>query len=60
MGCGQCGLRQLADSTRRDLPAAARYPGRLGHGGERAGDGVRQHGRRLCHGRRLYARSVDR
>ena len=35
-------------------------PRRLGHRRQRAGDGVRQHGRRLRHRRRLHARSVDR
>ena len=41
--------------ARRDLSPAARDPGRLGHGGQCPGDGVRQYGRRLRHGRRLYS-----
>ena len=35
-------------------------PDELGHRRQRAGDGVRQHGRRLRHRRRLHARPVDR
>ena len=35
-------------------------PGELGHRGQRAGDGVRQHGRRLRHRRLLHPRPVDR
>jgi pyruvate,orthophosphate dikinase len=35
-------------------------PGKLGHGRQRAGDGVRQHGRNVGHRRCLHARSLDR
>ena len=35
-------------------------PDELGHRGQRAGDGVRQHGRRLRHRRRLHPRPLDR
>ena len=35
-------------------------PGRLGHRGQRPGDGVRQYGRDLGHRRRLHPRSLDR
>ena len=35
-------------------------PGELGHGRQRAGDGVRQHGRDLRHRRRLHPQPVDR
>ena len=42
------------------LPPAPRHPGELGHRRQRAGDGVRQHGRHLRHRRRLHAQSLDR
>ena len=45
-------VRQLDEPARQHLSPAARHPGRLGHRGQRAGDGVRQHGRRLRHRRR--------
>ena len=35
-------------------------PARVGHGRQRAGDGLRQHGRRLRHRRRLHARPGHR
>ena len=36
------------------------YPARLGHGGQHLLDGLRQHGRRLRHRRRLHPRSGHR
>ena len=42
-------VRQLDEPARHHLPPAARHLRRLGHRGERAGDGVRQHGRGLRH-----------
>ena len=42
------------------LPPHARHPRELGHGGQRPVDGVRQHGRRLRHRRRLHPQPVDR
>ena len=36
-----------------------RHPARVGHGRQRAGDGLRQHGRRLRHRRGVHARSGD-
>ena len=52
-------LRQLGQPARRHLPLDVQHPVELGHGGHRAGDGLRQPGRRLRHRRRLHARSVD-
>ena len=43
-------VRLLAQSARQDLSPPARHPRRLGHGGQRAGDGVRQPGRRSATG----------
>ena len=49
-----------------DEPARHTYrrlhniPDELGHGGERAGDGIRQYGRQFRHRRRFYAQSLDR
>jgi pyruvate,orthophosphate dikinase len=40
--------------------AAARHPRELGHGRQRAGHGVRQHGRDLRHRRGLHPQPVDR
>ena len=48
------------NAARHHLPRAARHPGELGHGRQRAGDGVRQHGRDLGHRRRLHPQSLDR
>ena len=42
------------------LSPPAQHSGKLGHRGQRAGDGVRQHGRDLRHRRRLHPQSVDR
>jgi pyruvate,orthophosphate dikinase len=47
-----------------DAPRAIKYRGSTRsrasrHGGERADDGLRQHGRRLGHGRRVHAQPVD-
>jgi pyruvate,orthophosphate dikinase len=39
------GVRKLDEPSRDHISAAARHPGRLGHCGQRAGDGLRQHGR---------------
>ena len=50
------GSRDRAKTYRR-LNA---HPRRLGHRGQRPGDGVRQYGRDLGHRRRLHPRSLDR
>ena len=49
------GLRILGQSASHHVPEAEQDPVRLGDGGQRAGDGVRQHGRRERHGRGLHA-----
>ncbi len=49
-------VRLLDEPARQHLPPPARHPGELGHGGQRAGHGVRQHGRGLRHRRLLHPR----
>ena len=60
LGRHRRGVRELDEPARGHLPQAARHPFPLGYGGQRAGDGVRQHGRGLRDRRRLHARSLDR
>ena len=48
-------VRLLAQRARQDLSPPARHPRQLGHGGQRAGHGVRQPRRHLGHRRRLHA-----
>ena len=61
-----CGARSARCSSswmnaaRDDLSPPARHSGDLGHRRQRAGDGVRQHGRDLGDRRRLHPQSVDR
>ena len=50
----------VEERPRHRLPPAVRHPGRVGHGRQRPGDGVRQHGRRLGDRRRLHARPGHR
>ena len=57
VGRGRCGVRVVAVGTRQGLSPFERHSRRLGHRGQRAGDGVRQHGRHLGHRRRVHARS---
>jgi hypothetical protein len=45
-------------TARQGLPRHARHPRELGHRVQRAGDGLRQPGRRLGHGRGVHARSL--
>ena len=54
------GVRLLDEPARDHLSAPAQHPGKLGHGGQRPGHGVRQHGHDLGDRRRLHAQSVDR
>ena len=54
------GPRFMDERPRRHLPQAARHPGRVGHGGHGAGHGLRQHGGRLRHRRRLHPQPVHR
>ena len=60
LGCDRRRLRLLGDAARGHLPPPQRHRPRHGHGRERAGDGVRQHGRGLRHGCRLHPQSLDR
>ena len=50
------GVRLLGRSARGRLPPHQRHPRRLGHGGQRAADGLRQSRRALGLGRRLQPR----
>ena len=50
------GVRLVDGQARGRVPPHQPHPGRLGHGGERAADGVRQQGRQLVLGRGLLAR----
>ena len=58
VGRGGRRLRQLDERPGQVLSPHARHPRKLGHGGERAVDGVRQHGRDLRHRGRLHPQSV--
>ena len=50
----------LDERARDDLSQAARHSGIVGHRGQRAGHGVRQHGRHVGDRRCLHAQSLDR
>ena len=54
------GVRLVDRRPRRGLPADQPHPGRVGHGGQRPADGVRQHRRRLRDRRRVQPRRGDR
>ena len=54
------GVRLLDGRPRRLLPAHQPHPGRVGHGGQRPADGVRQHRRRVRDRRRVQPRRGDR
>ena len=60
LGRDRRGVRLLDEPPRHHLSPAARHPGRMGHRGQRAGHGVRQHGRGLRHRRVLHPRSLHR
>ncbi len=60
VGRDQRRVRQLEQRPRRRLPPHVRHPRRLGHGGQRADDGLRQHRRRERHRRRLHAQPRQR
>ena len=53
-------VRLVAGQARRDLPAHQPHPRRLGHGLQRAADGVRQQGRHVVLGRGVLARRGHR
>ncbi len=54
------GVRLLEFQTCHRLPALQQNSRRLGHGGKRGLDGVRQYGRRLGNGSRVHARPEHR
>ncbi|MGY4486033.1 hypothetical protein ACVWWR_005224 [Bradyrhizobium sp. LM3.2] len=60
LGRDRRGVFILDERARGDLPQAARHSGILGHRGQRAGHGVRQHGRDLGNRRCLHPQPVDR
>ena len=60
LGRHRRGVRLVDEPARHHLSPPARHPGKLGHGGQRPGHGVRQHGRDLGDRRRLHAQSLDR
>ena len=60
LGGDRGGLPLLEQRAGEVLPEDEPDPRRLGDGGERAVDGLRQHGGRLRHRRRLHPRPVDR
>ena len=53
------GVPLVGQRARAPLPPPARHPGVARHRRQRAGDGVRQHGRRLRDRRRVHARPDD-
>ncbi len=54
MGWDRCRVLILERQAGGFLSAHRGHPGRLGNGRHGAGDGLREHGRRLGHRRRLY------
>ena len=60
LGRDRRGVFILDERARGDLSQAARYSGVLGHRGQRAGHGVRQHGRHVGDRRCLHPQSLDR
>jgi hypothetical protein len=53
---GAIGAVSDVDEPARSSPPPARHPGKLGHRCQRAGHGVRQHGRDLGDRRRVHPR----
>ena len=53
-------LRLVDERPGDRLPQAERHPRELGHRGQRPVDGLRQHGSRLGHRRRVHARPLHR
>ena len=56
----RCGVRLVEHAASAHLPSRVPHRRRPGHRGERRADGVRQHGRRLCHRCLLHPQPVDR
>ena len=59
-GADQRRVRQLGQRPRRRLPAPVRHPRHVGHRGQRADHGLRQHRRGVGHGRGLHAQPRER
>ena len=60
MGRDRRGVRFMDECSREYVSPPAQHPGKLGHRRQRAGDGVRQHGRHVRHRRCVHAQSFDR
>ena len=60
VGRDRRGVRLVDEPARQHLSPPARHSGKLGHRGQRAGHGVRQHGRHLGDRRCVHAQSLDR
>ncbi len=60
LGRHRRGVLILDESARHHLSPPPRHSGKLGHGGQRPGHGVRQHGRDVGDRRRLHPQSLDR
>jgi pyruvate,orthophosphate dikinase len=60
LGRHRRGVLLLDEPARHHLSPPARHSRKLGHGGQRAGHGVRQYGRDLGDRRRLHPQSLDR
>ena len=59
-GCHPGRVRLLDEPPRQGLPQERAHPRRPRHGGQRADHGLRQHGRRFRHRRRLHPRPHHR
>ena len=59
-GRGRRRLRLVDERPRDRLPPQVQHPDRVGHRRQRAGDGLRQHRRRLGLGRRVHAQPGQR
>ncbi len=60
LGRDRRGVRLLDERAREHLSPPAQHSGKLGHRRQRAGDGVRQHGRHVGDRRCVHAQSLDR
>ena len=59
-GRGRRGVRLVDERSRDRLSPQVQHPDRMGHGGQRAGDGLRQHRRRVRLRRGVHAQSGQR
>ena len=60
VGRDRRGVRIVDERARQHLSPPAQHSGKLGHRRQRAGDGVRQHGRHVGDRRCVHAQSLDR